>query len=83
MFTIAGAKKKLQSEHRETSRLKIVHSEPKEHDYLRPVESPGLFDEDDIVDLEGSEEPATQEFTEREFLTPERREALPWRLGLA
>jgi DNA-binding transcriptional MerR regulator len=76
MFTIAGAKKKLQSEHRETSRLKIVHPEPKEHDYLRPVESPGLFDEDDIDDFGEIEEPRTQEFTEREFLSPERREAL-------
>jgi DNA-binding transcriptional MerR regulator len=41
LYTIAGAKKKLQSELRETNRLKIVHSEPKEQrEYLKPVEVP-------------------------------------------
>src|SRR5688572_32217871 len=46
MFTIAGAKKKLQAELREASRLKVVHPEPKEKpDYLRAVEPAGLFDE--------------------------------------
>jgi DNA-binding transcriptional MerR regulator len=39
LYTIAGAKKRLQGEMRETSRLKIVHSEPKkENDYIKPVE---------------------------------------------
>jgi DNA-binding transcriptional MerR regulator len=50
MFTIAGAKKKLQSENREGTRLKIVHPEPQptNHDHApapRPSE-PSLFDED-------------------------------------
>lgn len=64
MFTIAGAKKKLQSELRETSKLKIVHpaervQEPvRERDYLGASQSqtPSLFDEDleigDDLDLE-------------------------------
>lgn len=41
LFTIAGAKKKLQSELRESSRLKIVHPEttPKET-FLKPVQLP-------------------------------------------
>ena len=41
LYTIAGAKKKLQVELRETNRLKIVPSEPKEQrEYLKPVEVP-------------------------------------------
>lgn len=48
LYTIAGAKKRLQGEMRETSRLKIVHSEPKkDKDYIKPVE--------DIEDIEDSE----------------------------
>ena len=39
MYTTAGARKKLQTELRETSRLKIVYSEPKEREYLKPVET--------------------------------------------
>jgi Predicted transcriptional regulators len=73
MFTIAGAKKKLQSEHRETSRLKIVYPEPKEHDYLRPVENPTLFDEEEFAEFD---EVTVPEYRESEFLSPERREAL-------
>lgn len=74
MFTIAGAKKKLQVELRETTKLKVVHPETKDtREFLKPVESPGLFDEslelDDVgVSLTGNREP--------EFLSPERREAL-------
>jgi DNA-binding transcriptional MerR regulator len=80
MFTIAGAKKKLQSELRETSKLKIVHppertQEPaKEREYARPPE-PSLFDDDleisDDMDLDGDNgvSGATQ-------LSGARREAL-------
>src|SRR5258705_12213705 len=35
MFTIAGAKKKLQTELRETTKLKIVHSESKETEFAK------------------------------------------------
>lgn len=41
LFTIAGAKKKLQTELRETSRLKIVHSEPAaKENFIKEVKAP-------------------------------------------
>src|SRR5215813_1045632 len=46
MFTIAGAKKKLQTELRETTKLKIVHPEPRSPEAVSPDETPGLFDEE-------------------------------------
>ncbi|MEO5859969.1 MAG: MerR family transcriptional regulator [Pyrinomonadaceae bacterium] len=50
MYTIAGARKKLQIELREPPKLKIVHPEP--HPQQSPSEggSPGLFDEDLDID---------------------------------
>src|SRR5215218_9664431 len=49
LFTIAGAKKKLQAEMREASKLKIVHPEPElengEPEYPRLTDTPNLFDE--------------------------------------
>ncbi len=52
MFTIAGAKKKLQAEMRETSKLKVVHAaDPRtEEDYSGSNGVPGLFDEDLVLD---------------------------------
>lgn len=74
MFTIAGAKKKLQAELRETSKLKIVHPEPKDRSHLKPVEAPSLFDDDDeIEDLDVSLTVSQEEY---EGLSAERREAL-------
>ena len=69
MFTIAGAKKKLQTEMREAPKLKVVQpSEP------RPEESynggPGLF-EDDLV----LEEPELAP-VHSETISPERKEAV-------
>ena len=47
MFTIAGAKKKLQSEVREGTKLKIVHPEPHREEHVRPVDNtPSLFDDE-------------------------------------
>jgi len=48
MYTIAGARKKLQAEARETSKLKIIHPvEPQiTEDASLPTELPSLFDED-------------------------------------
>lgn len=47
LFTIAGAKKKLQSELREATRLKIVHSEPVQREtFLQPVQTPQPVEED-------------------------------------
>ena len=50
MFTIAGAKKKLQAELRENSKLKIVHPESQPNEHLKPVHAPSLFDDDIEID---------------------------------
>jgi DNA-binding transcriptional MerR regulator len=47
MFTIAGARKKLQTELREPPKLKIVHPEPRpQQSDAESADSPGLFDDD-------------------------------------
>lgn len=47
MYTIAGARKKLQSELREPPKLKIVHPEPAhQDDEIELPETPGLFDDE-------------------------------------
>src|SRR5215204_4288401 len=44
-YTIAGARKKLQNELRETSRLKIVPHEPVRHEsFIQPVDTPEIED---------------------------------------
>ena len=60
MFTIAGARKKLQSEIREAPRLKIVHAEPSQEENTTTTRTPSLFSdpspEPDIeLDLESIE----------------------------
>ena len=71
MFTIAGAKKKLQAEMRETTKLKVVHPEPSNEDNQEePNGLQGLFEEDLVLD---DAEPAGRS---NASLTPERREAL-------
>jgi len=72
MFTIAGAKKKLQAELRETTKLKIVHPEPVDTNFSDNTDAPGLFD----ADLEIDETPPSYASTETDILTGERREAL-------
>lgn len=53
LYTIAGAKKRLQNESKESNKLKIVRNEPKEErDYIKPVEDIGSIDEVEIEDLE-------------------------------
>jgi DNA-binding transcriptional MerR regulator len=72
LFTIAGAKKKLQFEARGTNGLKVVPSEPKATpDYLRPAEPQSLFDEDP-----GSEPDKNVDAPARDILSAEGREAL-------
>ena len=75
LFTIAGAKKKLQSELRETTKLKVVPpadlKPPQE--YLRPVETPTLFDEDLEIDAPRSAAPVP---VSGRVLTDEQRDAL-------
>lgn len=61
-YTIAGARKKLQSELRESSRLKIVPVEPSRHEnYIQPVQTPEIEEFDEELeefeaDLEENEE---------------------------
>lgn len=85
MFTIAGAKKKLQAELRDASRLKIVHSEPqKAEPHLKAVKMPEPSEEIEDVEIEDyepdfddEEEVSTAAADEPEFeFDDERREAL-------
>ncbi len=83
MFTIAGAKKKLQAELRDASRLKIVHPEPqKPEPHLKAVKTAEPDDETEDLDIEDyepdfddEEEMSAADETEFEF-DEERREAL-------
>ena len=82
LFTIAGAKKKLQTELREQSRLKIVHpNEPREN-YIQPVQTPTPPAAEDFEDEQFEEEfeaVAATNFSQVEEpleLNSERREAL-------
>lgn len=81
LYTIAGAKKKLQVELRDATRLKIVHSEPSSKDsYIKEVKSPESEPEENLE----AESYDDEEFGEIEDLDKsepleldeERREAL-------
>ncbi|MBX7169351.1 MAG: MerR family transcriptional regulator [Pyrinomonadaceae bacterium] len=82
MFTIAGAKKKLQSELREQSRLKIVTSEPLQREVIlqpvptiQPTEED--FEDDPIYEEDFDEVEMTLEEPEMPLeMNSERREAL-------
>ena len=81
LFTIAGAKKKLQTELREASRLKIVHPNEPRETYIQPVQAPQPVEEDfeDEPFEEEFEEAAATDFSPVEEpveLNSERREAL-------
>lgn len=78
LYTIAGAKKKLQVEMRETSRLKIVPSEPaKKESFIKEVKTPAPAREDLIEDFdEEFDEIEDFEQIEPVELDEERREAL-------
>lgn len=73
LFTIAGAKKKLQSELREQSRLKIVHPEPVQREtILQPVPTIQPSEED------FEDDPLYEEdFDDTEMLLDEPEESLP------
>lgn len=80
MFTIAGAKKKLQGELRETSKLKIVHGSERAPETAADTvytssqkDAPGLFDEELSLPDDLDEVPAEQGSY---ALTGTRREAL-------
>jgi DNA-binding transcriptional MerR regulator len=71
MFTIAGAKKKLQNEMRETTRLKVVHPDPRaESEYGANNGTQSLFEDELVLDDSEAAAARTQD------LTPERRDAL-------
>jgi DNA-binding transcriptional MerR regulator len=77
MFTIAGARKKLQSELRETPKLKIVHPEPEREVAEVESQSPSLFEDTSFEEIEldlGTVEPKVG------ALINEQREAIK-RLG--
>jgi DNA-binding transcriptional MerR regulator len=73
LYTIAGAKKKLQSELRETNRLKIVHSEPKEtREYLKPVELPKpVVEEEENYEIEDLHDDQAEETFEEQGIYEE------------
>ncbi len=79
LYTIAGAKKRLQNEMRETSRLKIVHSEPAPKEtFIKEVKSPEPVEE---VTIDEDFDDEYEEIEEFEVVAPleideERREAL-------
>ncbi|HEY0427577.1 MAG TPA: MerR family transcriptional regulator [Pyrinomonadaceae bacterium] len=79
LYTIAGAKKKLQGELRESSRLKIVHPEPPPKEaFIKEIPVPAPIEEapetEDFTEEIGEiEEPEHHEPVE---LDEERREAL-------
>ncbi len=80
-YTIAGARKKLQNELRETSRLKIVPSEPVRHEsFIQPVNAPApeIEDLEELEDFEGELEAAEENFVETApvAINSERRQAL-------
>ena len=81
-YTIAGARKKLQNELRETSRLKIVPNEPARHEnFIQPVSAPAAPEIEDFDELEDFE-PELEETEEIHVeaapaaLNSDRRQAL-------
>ena len=82
LFTIAGAKKKLQSELREATRLKIVPNEPiARESYLQPVQMPqpseSDFEEEPAYVEQFEELDEYEEVAEEPYeMNSERREAL-------
>ena len=76
MFTIAGAKKKLQAELRETSKLKIVHSEPRTVEAPRPHPAePSLF-EDEELELDELIDDVPENVDVQSSLSSDQRHAL-------
>lgn len=80
LYTIAGAKKKLQGELRETSRLKIVHPEPAPKEtFIKEIKTPApepVEEEIEVDELEEVGEIEDFEASEPVELDDERREAL-------
>ena len=77
MFTIAGARKKLLSENRESPKLKIVHPEPVREEIKIDAQNPSLFEEPSFEDIELDLETVEPKVS---ALITEQREAIK-RLG--
>jgi DNA-binding transcriptional MerR regulator len=76
MFTIAGAKKKLQSEMREGTKLKIVHPEPRSTDHVRSKDlEPSLFGDEEL-ELDDMPDDRIEEDTTASSLDGNQRDAL-------
>jgi len=75
MFTIAGAKKKLQLETRDNTRLKIVHSNDLPVEKEHRADNPSLFEEEDI-ELEELADDMAERIDAPQSLNPEQRHAL-------
>ncbi|HEY0459195.1 MAG TPA: MerR family transcriptional regulator [Pyrinomonadaceae bacterium] len=80
-YTIAGARKKLQNELRETSRLKIVPIEPVRHEnFIQPVSAPEpeIEDFDELEDFEPELEDVEEMHADAApvAINSERRQAL-------
>ncbi len=78
-YTIAGARKKLQNELRETSRLKIVPSETVRHEsFIQPVTAPEIEEFEELEDFESELADAGENFVEAApvAINSERRQAL-------
>ena len=77
MFTIAGARKKLLSENRESPKLKIVHPEPVREEIEIEPPNPSLFEDHSFDDIELDLETVEPKVS---ALITEQREAIK-RLG--
>ena len=82
-YTIAGARKQLQNELRETSRLKIVPNEPVRHESFiqpKPAPEPEVEDFEELeefeTELEDAEEESFVEAAAPVAINSERRQAL-------
>ena len=83
LYTIAGAKKKLQTELRESSRLKIVHPEPQKHEnHLKAVKMPEPDDDEELniedydEDFDDAEQLSAENEVRQFEIDDDRREAL-------
>lgn len=75
MFTIAGAKKKLQSEIRETSKLKVVQPEPAPSAHQRHDDNPSLFEVEEL-ELDDLPDDIVEKISAPETLSDDQRHAL-------
>jgi len=74
MFTIAGAKKKLQLETRETTKLKIVQLDDQSLEKDRPPDNPSLFDDD--LEIDELVDDIAERIDAPQSLNPDQRHAL-------